>query len=467
MARERILVIEDEKLIRYSLSERLSKEGYEVGEAGDGRTGLRLLGEEEFDLLVLDYRLPDTDGLKVLEKVRDDFSEVPVILMTAYSTVENAVEAMRLGAFSYLTKPFNMDEMVMNIQKALETTELRREVRRLRESHKEAFGMGRLIGQSPKMVEIYSMVEKITRSGASTILLQGESGTGKDLLAKGIHYSSDRANSAFMTITCSALPDQLLESELFGHEKGAFTDAKSEKKGLFHLADRGTVFLDEIGDMPLALQSKLLRFLEERAFKRVGGVKDIHVDVRIIAATNRDLEAEVKKERFREDLYYRLKIIPIEMPPLRDRTEDIPLLVKCFVDGFHKEFKKKVRGVSEVALAHLKDYPWPGNVRELRNAIERAMILGEKEWLGPEDFPLFPSRDRPPRGGALLTLPREGIRFEELEKDLVRQALEQTRGNQSKAARLLGMTRDQIRYRIEKFQLSREEAPSLGQPDPN
>ena len=457
MSKDRILIIEDEKLIRYSISERLVKEGYELREAEDGKSGLRLLDEEEVDLLLLDYRLPDTDGLKVLRQVREEHPEVLVILMTAYSTVENAVEAMRLGAFSYLTKPFNMDEMVLNVQKALETTVLRREVRRLRESHKEAFGMGRIIGRSTKMLEIYSMVEKISRSGASTILLQGESGTGKDLLAKAIHYSSDRSNHPFMTITCSALPAQLLESELFGHEKGAFTDAKAEKKGLFELADEGTVFLDEVGEMPLPLQSKLLRFLEDRCFKRVGGVKDLQVEVRIIAATNRNLEEEVAKGEFRKDLYYRLKIIPIEMPTLRDRTDDIPLLVKCFVDLFNKEFKKRVRGVTEEALRRLTEYPWPGNVRELRNAIERAMILGEREWLTGDDFPLVISPRSSAEDGSLVSLPREGIRFEDLEKDLVCQALRLASGNQTKAARLLGMTRDQIRYRIEKFHLVKGE----------
>ena len=464
VAKEKILIIEDEKLIRFSLIDRLTKESFEVAEAEDGKTGLALLADNEYDLLILDYRLPDTDGLKILAQVRESHSEVPVILMTAYSTVENAVEAMRLGAYSYLTKPFNMDEMVLNVEKALETTTLRREVRRLREDQREAFGMGRIIGRSQKMLDIYTMVEKIARGGGSTILLQGESGTGKDLLAKAVHYSSDRANAPFMTITCSALPAQLLESELFGHEKGAFTDAKAEKKGLFQLAHGGTVFLDEIGEMPRPLQSKLLRFLEERSFKRVGGVRDIHVDVRIIAATNRDLEDEVKKGEFRNDLYYRLKIIPILMPPLRERADDIPLLVKCFIDLFNKEFKKRVRGVTQDTLQTLMEYPWPGNVRELRNAIERAMILGEKDWLTKEDFPLVPTEGAATEDGSLVRLPAGGIRFEDLERDLVRQALEQAGGNQTRAARLLGMTRDQIRYRIEKFQLQREAHPQAEAP---
>jgi transcriptional regulator with GAF, ATPase, and Fis domain len=330
-------------------------------------------------------------------------------------------------------------------------------VRQFISSQKERFGISRIVGKSKKMRELFEIVKKVLVSGTTTILLQGESGTGKDLLAKCIHFESERSAAPFMNVTCSALPEALLESELFGHERGAFTDAKNEKKGLFELARGGTLYLDEIGDMPLKLQAKLLRFLEERTFKRLGGVRDISVDLRIIASTNQDLEVAVREGRFRSDLYYRLKVIPIDLPPLREKAEDIPLLTKFFVDTFNKEFKKRVRGLTAGAMRKLIAYQWPGNVRELRNMIERAMILGTGDYLSEEDLP-FELHGGPVAGsesrGWHFPLPSEGIDFEVLEKDLVRQALAMANGNQTRAARLLGMSRDQIRYRMEKFQLS-------------
>ncbi|OGF97987.1 MAG: Fis family transcriptional regulator [Candidatus Glassbacteria bacterium RBG_16_58_8] len=449
-----ILIVEDEKLIRWSLRERLEKEGYEVHEAATGEEGLRKLGEGEFDLVLLDYRLPDRDGLELMKDISKDYPDTLAIMMTAYSTVDSAVEAMKLGAFDYIAKPFNMDELVLTISKALETTNLRREIKTLRQQQKEKFGSKQIIGSSPQMIEVFNLIERVAQSDATTVLLEGESGTGKDLVAKVIHHKSRRGVKPFMTITCSALPENLLESELFGHEKGAFTDAKAQKIGLLELADNGTVFMDEIGDLPLSLQAKLLRFMEEKAFRRVGGVRDYVVDVRIVAATNKDLGTEVGAGRFRSDLYYRMKVIPIKLPPLRDRKEDIPPLVKLFIDGFNRELRKNVRVVSKEAMDHLIHYHWPGNVRELRNIIERAILLGGGEEIAVDDLPVELREEREVGGGKgklYLNLTKEGIDFSQLERELVEQALRLEGGNQTKAARLLGMNRDQIRYRIEKF----------------
>jgi two-component system response regulator AtoC len=455
MANERILVVEDEKLIRMSLVDELARQGYRVEEAETGTAGLARVEEGEIDLVLLDYRLPDIDGIQVLREITAKHPETLVILMTAYSSIENAVQAIKLGAYDYLNKPFDMDEMMIRVRKALETTELRREVRLYTTREKEQFGIARLIGRSDAMQKLREHVRRIAHSGASTVLIRGESGTGKDVLAKAIHYESDRARRPFVNVTCTAIPENLLESELFGHEKGAFTDARQTKKGLFELARGGTIFLDEIGDMPPVLQAKLLRFLEERHFRRVGGTEDISVDVRIIAATNRDLEEAVRKGEFRADLYYRLKVIPIEVPPLRERQDDIPLLAQAFIDQLRAELRKPVRSISPEALKVLLAYPWPGNIRELRNAIERAMILGTGERIEVQDLPaeLQPGRAKPTTADGVVQLPPQGVRLEEIEEELVRKALERTRGNQSAAARLIGVTRDQLRYRMERMGL--------------
>lgn len=456
MANERILIVEDEKLVRWSLKERLKKEGYEVFEAENGRGGLDILGEEMIDLILLDYRLPDMTGLDILRKTMTDWPETPVLLMTAYSSVDSAVEAIKLGAYDYINKPFNHDELVVTIGRALESSRLRREVRHLRAEQQRRYGLSNIIGQSGAMREVFELIEKIARSQATTVLITGESGTGKDLVAKAIHYASDRASAPFMNITCSALPETLLESELMGHERGSFTDARALKKGLFELADGGTLFLDEIGDMGVLLQAKLLRFLQEKTFKRVGGVKDITVDVRIIAATNRDLAKAVKNGKFREDLYYRLKVIPISLPPLRERKEDIPLLVKSFVDAFNQEFKKSTTGVDEEAMDCLMGYHWPGNVRELRNVVERAMILENKPKLTTEDLPREirdPSRDRPASVPEGFRLPEMGFPLKDIENEMVRQALDKSRGNQTRAAKLLSISRDALRYKMKKYGL--------------
>ncbi len=449
MANATVLVVDDEALVRWSLRERLAQDRYTVLEAGTAAAALDQAGEA-VDLILLDYRLPDSDGLVVLRKVKELYPDTLVILMTAHSTVENAVEAMKLGAFHYINKPFNVDEVALLVEKALETSRLRREVKSLRSSAGREFSFDAIVGNSPSMEAIKTMLRRVAVSPASTVLLTGETGTGKDLVAKSIHYNSDRATRAFVNITCSALPEHLLESELFGHERGAFTDARQQKRGLFETADGGTVFLDEIGEMTPALQAKLLRVLEEKTFKRVGGLQDIRVDVRVIAATHRDLEQGVKDGKFREDLFYRLQVMPIHLPPLRDRKGDVPLLANYYVDAYNREFKKRVKGITPDAMQLLEGYGWPGNIRELRNAVERAMLLVERDWLKPEDFTTLTRTVGAP---ARFQLPPEGVNLEEVERQLLVQALERANGNQTHAGQMLGINRDQVRYRIEKFGL--------------
>ena len=456
MARSRILVVDDEKLIRWTLRERLAEAGYAVVEAETGTEAL-LLAEEGADLVLLDFKLPDLDGLEVLRRLRERHPDTLVILITALATVENAVEAMKRGAWHYLNKPIDLDELLLHVGKALETTRLRREVKSLKAKESAGFSFDRIIGESPAMRAAKELLRKIAVSPASTILLTGESGTGKDLAAKVIHYESNRADGVFQNITCSALPESLLESELFGHERGAFTDAKHQKPGLLEQADGGTVFLDEIGEMTPALQAKLLRFLEEKTFRRVGGTTDLRVDVRVVAATNRNLEEAVQSGRFREDLYYRLRVLPVTLPPLRERTGDVAVLASHFVAQFAREFKKGVWGLTADAVRRLEAHGWPGNVRELKNAVERAVLLAEGERLVPDDFPLGGAAGS---GADGFRLPPGGVDLEQVERDLVVQALRRTGGNQTQAAKLLHLNRDQIRYRIDKFGLEKPEPVS-------
>jgi two-component system, NtrC family, response regulator AtoC len=451
MAHERVLLVDDEKLIRWAIRSRLQEHGYVVGEAEDGRSAFTTLGQDDWDLVLLDLRLPDTTGLDVLERLRQESPEVSVVMMTAYGTVEGAVQAMKLGAFDYLTKPVNLDELLVVVERALETTKLRREVKRLRSEQREVHGTVQLIGKSPAILDVLDLVRKVSASQATTVLLEGESGTGKNVVAKAIHYGSPRADRPFVTITCSALTETLLESELFGHERGAFTDAKVQKKGLLEVADGGTAFLDEIGEMGQAMQSKLLRFLEDKTFKRVGGTRDIEVDVRIVAATNRDLQSATREGRFREDLFYRLKVIPIHLPSLRERREDIPLLVQHFLDHFNRELRKNTSRVSPQALELLENYAWPGNVRELRNFVERVMILEDKDAIEVDDLPrsMREVAGRAPEPRA----PVGAMTLEEMERQAIERALDRAGHNQVRAAKLLGISRDTLRYRMKKFGL--------------
>jgi DNA-binding NtrC family response regulator len=450
MAHETVLVIDDEQLIRRTIAKRLTVGGYTVVEAEDGKTAVER-ASAGVDLAILDYRLPDLDGLTVLKQIRQVDPDVLVILLTAYASVETAVDAMKLGAYHFMNKPFDLEALAALVEQALETTRLRREVRQLRASQAAPYSLDRMVGESPQLREFKTLLRRVAGSPASTVLLTGESGTGKDLTAKILHYASARASLPFVNITCSALPETLLESELFGHERGAFTDARQQKKGLLEQAEGGTVFLDEIGEMTAPLQAKLLRFLEEKTFRRVGGTADVQVDVRVIAATNRVLDDEVRKGRFREDLFYRLNVLPLKLPALRAHMDDIPALVGFYVDVFNREFKKNVRGASPAALRTLASYGWPGNVRELRNAVERAMLLVTGEYLEPVDFPIASAETLTLHA---VELPAGGLDLEDAEKGLVMQALERTGWNQTRAAKLLGLNRDQIHYRIEKFKLS-------------
>ena len=458
-----ILVVDDEKLIRWSLRERLERERYEVREAVDGRSALAALRQGDIDLVLLDFRLPDMDGIEILKQVMERRPGPVVILMTAYGSIQSAVEAIRLGAYDYVKKPFNLDELVLDVQKAMETVHLRAEVSRYRSRDRERFRIDRLVGSSHQSEDLRKMVKRISRSGAKTILLSGETGTGKGLVARAIHYESSQHKRPFLNITCTALPETLLESELFGHEKGAFTDAKALKKGLLELAQGGTVFLDEVGDMPLNIQGKLLTFLEEKTFRRLGGTRDISVDVRIVAATNRDLKRAVQDNEFRADLYYRLNVIPMQIPPLRRRAQDVQDLVRHFVHTYNEEFKKSIQGFDAEAMDVMSRYAWPGNIRELKNAVERAILLSESTLLRVDDLPyeiregVHQSAASPSRPGQFV-LPREGVNFEDVRRDLLVQALRQVRGNKTSAGKLLGLNRDQVRYWMRKYGIPEEGA---------
>jgi DNA-binding NtrC family response regulator len=453
-----ILVVEDERLIRWSLEQQLRREGYSVQSVETGAEALQRIQVDSPDLVLLDVRLPDADGVELLGRLRAADPECLVIMMTAHGGVETAVRAMKLGAQDYVSKPFDVEELKLTIRKALETRTLRRDVARFQVEATQGSSLDDLVGISRAVADLKGLIQRIAQSDATTVLLQGESGTGKDLVARVIHFASQRARAPFLAVNCMALPEHLLESELFGHERGAFTDARALKKGLFEQADGGTVYLDEIGDMRPDLQGKLLRLIEEKRFRRVGGLRDIKADIRIIAATNRDLTKSLAAGEFRADLYYRLKVFPLFLSPLRERPEDVLLLARYFISRFCREMRREPLTLHSEAQARLTRYAWPGNVRELRNVLERAIILAPGSVLDPEHLPLELG-DQPTRQAdvasrpASVSLPTEGLRLEEVERDLVRQALEATEGNQVRAARLLGISRDALRSRMKKFGL--------------
>jgi len=452
-----ILIVEDEKLIRDTLRRRLTRDDHRVQEADRGDRALDLVSNNAFEVVLLDYRLPDTDGLAVLRKIKSLYPDMVVIIMTAFSSVSIAVEAIRMGASDFVTKPFNMDEIVVSIEKALEAQRLREEVSRLRTEEGQHYGFDALLGESPVMMRLKGMIRSVTSVPSGTVLLQGPSGVGKDLIAKIIHYNSPRAKMPFVNITCTAIAESLLESELFGHERGAFTDAREQKKGLVEIADGGTIFLDEIGDMPLSLQAKLLRFLEERKFRRVGGTVDLSVDVRVISATNRMIGELMATGAFREDLFYRLNSVPIMVPPLKDRQGDIELLAVHFAKSFSAQFRRpSPPALTPEALERIRQYHWPGNVRELRNVMERAVLLGAGDLIRPEDLSIGGDGLTPPSAsvsGVAALIGEKGVDLQEVERQLVEEAMRRTGGNQTRAARLLHISRDQLRYRLEKFGL--------------
>lgn len=452
-----ILVVDDEKLVRWTLRQKLESAGYGVMEAATYEEGIRLFQENLPELVTLDVRLPDGNGLKLLLELKKLAPATPVVMITAFGQIEDAVRALQIGAYDYLEKPINFERLLNSIRNALDARDMRDQLDKVAREDKKSHSLDQIIGVSDSMRSIKKLIVKIARTETSTILIQGESGTGKDLVAKALHYESDRSRRPFMVLNCAAIPEQLLESELFGHERGAFTDAKVLKKGLFEQSDGGSFFFDEISEMALNLQAKLLRVVEDQTFRRIGGIKDIQVDVRIICATNCDLEEMVRNRKFREDLFYRLSVIPIVLPPLRDRREDIEPLTAAFISEYNRLFNKSIRGVTERVRKTFSLYHWPGNVRELRNAIERAMILQDDGHL---DVDLFPLRIAEPRGEgeppAGIAVPEGGLDLYEVEKNLVRQALAKAKGNQSEAARLLSVTRDTLRYKIKKYDLFKD-----------
>jgi DNA-binding NtrC family response regulator len=456
MPKDKILIVDDEDLIRWSLRKKISNWGYQALEAANAKAAIETAEKESPDLILLDIRLPDMSGLEVLRTIREKDSRVVVIMMTAYGVLEDAVTALRLGAYDFVPKPLNFDELAVTVSNALEAVKLRQEVRHFRERDKKRFDFRNIVGRSKAVADAIEMIKKVAASPASTILLQGESGSGKDLFAKAIHYHSARADRPFLAINCAALPENLVESELFGYEKGAFTDARQQKKGMLELADGGTLLLDEIGEMQMGLQAKLLRVLEDQTFKRVGGIQDISVDVRVIASSNRDLKTMTEEAKFRQDLFYRLNVITITLPALRERGEDVKLLARHYIYHYNKKFRKKIEGITPEAEQLLVDYHWPGNIRELKNLIERAMILEDGPLIDSSALPIEPGKHIPSSAEASLpdiSIPEDGTSLEKVEEELVRQALVRARGNQTRAARLLDISRDALRYKMKKFQL--------------
>ncbi|HSJ10366.1 MAG TPA: sigma-54 dependent transcriptional regulator [Longimicrobiales bacterium] len=446
MAETRILILDDDALIRTVLADRLERSGHSVRVAGSLHEARALLRTGTPDIALLDMKLPDGDGTSLLPELVGEL-DVPCIMMTAHATVEGAVGALKLGARDLLEKPITYERLDATVAAALEVTALRREVRALREQGRTD---GMVVGVSAGMTELIRMVERVAPAENTTVLIQGETGTGKGVIARLIHRLSPRAQQPFVNVTCTALAETIMESELFGHEKGAFTDARTLKRGLVELADHGTLFLDEIGELSPRLQGKLLQFIEDRTFRRVGGTRDLSVDARLVAATNRDLHRDVEEGTFRADLYYRLRVVPLYLPPLRERAGDVPELAKHFVDSFSRDLGKRVRRIAPDALAALAAYSWPGNVRELRNVIERSVLLADGDVITRDALP--PEVRNPPRqNGHAIEMGPEGLDIEGLERTLLKEALRRAEGNRTTAGRLLGLSRHQIRNRLKKY----------------
>jgi two-component system, NtrC family, response regulator len=459
-----ILIVDDEPNYRIVLSELLREEGYEVFTAGGGAEGISMVKESDLDLVVTDMQMPEVNGLQLLEQVKGINPDLPVIMITAYAEVEKAVAAMQAGAFSYLAKPFSNEELLVNVQKAAQLYSLVRENTRLRSEIKgKKSGFSGMVGKNPRMQQVYELIEKVAPTPAS-VLISGESGTGKELVAKAIHMNSSREKEPFITVNCAALSDNLLESELFGHEKGAFTGAVAMRKGRFEIADKGTIFLDEIGEIPLVLQSKLLRVLQEKKFERVGGSKTFEVDVRIISASNRDLKEEVTQGRFREDLFYRLNVIHVSLPALRERMDDMPLLVDYFINKFQEELGREELSISQEAMRLLMKLPWEGNIRELENTIERAAILCNNNIIEADDVQpdsLQPLQENSWSQGLDLkqlipaTVGLNDVLYA-VEEKMLHQALDESNHVQARAAESLGITKSLLQYKMKKYGIKKK-----------
>jgi DNA-binding NtrC family response regulator len=458
-----ILIVDDEAFIRENLERILAEDGYRPFSTESGAEAVKKVSEEDVDLVLLDLNLAGKSGLDVLRELKEVDPEVLVIIITGYGTVESAVEALKMGAYDYMKKPFKADAIRLIVKLALETQSLRREVRHLRRDakDKDLLDSADMVGSSPALLQVYRQIREVSKHETATVLITGESGTGKELVARGIHNLSPRKERPFVEINCGSLPFNLLETELFGHERGAFTDAKNRKIGLFEESNGGTIFLDEIGEMDMNLQVKLLRVLEDRKIRRLGGNRNIDIDARVIAATNRNLKEAIEDKTFREDLYYRLNVFPIHISPLRDRREDIPPLLDYFIKRFSREFNKRIREISRDALDLLMRYHWPGNVRELRNVVERICIMHNAEVIKPDFLPSeiwgeAPRREAP----CSYDIPPEGIMLEEMigeiEKDLIEKAVRITGGNVAKTARLLNVPRGTLRYKLEKYGVAGE-----------
>jgi DNA-binding NtrC family response regulator len=447
-----VLIVDDDEVMRQTLSDVFVKVDYDMVTTGSGKEAIALIQRQLVDLVLLDIRLPDMDGIAVLKKIKEIDTDLMVIMMTAYSDVQTAVIAMKAGAYDYINKPFELDELKLLIQKALETQSLRNEVRRLKRQHEKRDNTFHIYGNSPQIQNIRELIQMIAQTPRTSVLIQGDSGTGKELAANAIHYASKRAHRPLIKINCSAIPENLLETELFGYEKGAFTDAKSTKKGLFELANGGTVFLDEIGDMNHYLQSKFLRVLETQSFMRVGGTREIHVDLRFIAASNKNLVEMVKAGEFRKDLYYRLKVMVLDIPPLRERREDILLLANLFIEANNQELGKTIRGMDLEAKELLLNYSWPGNIRELKNVVERAMILCATEMISEAHLPIE-LREHPTTARSALFDSNE-FSLEAMERKHIFEVLSMVNGNKSKAARSLGISRSTLREKMKKYAIA-------------